>query len=211
MLLLTFVYAPATAPVTVTLIAQDPLAANDPLASEIVRGEVVVTVPPQADELPEATVKPAGKTSVKDIPLRAEAVFGFAIENVSVLVVPVPMLTGEKLLESVGGSGSKHPLMVISSKYIVPVVAEGLPLYCAPAAKIRKYTVLAVLVVVPVMAGEAPFGTQALPLSHTLVFNPVHVVPSVLVSTYQLPEFDKLSRKLYLEEICIPPKRVDVV
>ena len=75
MLLLTFVFAPATAPVTVTLIAQDPLAANDQLASEIVRGEVVVTVPPQADELPEATVKPAGKTSVKDIPLRAEAVF----------------------------------------------------------------------------------------------------------------------------------------
>ena len=115
-LLLTFVYTPATAPVTLTLIAHVPLAANEPPESAIVRGIVVVRVPPQAAELPDDTVRPAGKTSLKFTPLNAEAELGLATENVNVLVEPVPMLAGEKLLERVGGSGSKQPLITISSR-----------------------------------------------------------------------------------------------
>jgi hypothetical protein len=65
-LLLTLLYMPATAPVTVTLNVQVPLAAIVPPVSEMVRGEVRDSVPPeQADAVEEETVKPEGSTSEK--------------------------------------------------------------------------------------------------------------------------------------------------
>src|SRR5260221_4089095 len=102
-LLLTFVYDPAVAPVTVILIVHVPLAAIVPPESEIVRGEVRVKVPAvQAVEVPDVTVKPDGSTSLNETPVKAVVVLGFVSVNVSVLVLPVPMEVGEKLLERFG-------------------------------------------------------------------------------------------------------------
>jgi len=79
------------------------------------------------------------------------------------------------------------------SRYIVPVVAEGLPLYCAPAAKTLKYTVrFPVLAVVAVIA----LVCHAFALLQAPLFIEDQLVPSVLKRTYQLPEFDQLPRKL---------------
>lgn len=194
-LLLVFVYDPAVAPVTVTLIVHVLLAVMVPPESEMVRGEVRVKVPVvQAVEVPEVTVNPEGKTSEKETPVKEVVVFGFAIVNVNVLVLPVLTLVGEKLLDMVGTVGRGQPVIVMPSRYIVPVVTEGLPPYCAPAANTLKYTVVlfvvAVVFVIPVC--------HAFPLFHApvLVFAEFQVEPSVLNSTYQLPEFDQLPCKL---------------
>src|SRR5262245_22140389 len=90
MLLLMFVYEPAVAPVTVTFMVHVPLAASVPPEREIVRGEVSVSVPVvQAVDVPDVTVRPEGRTSEKETPVRAVVVFGLASVNVSVLVLPV--------------------------------------------------------------------------------------------------------------------------
>ena len=76
---------------------------------------------------------------------------------------------------------------------MVPVVAEGLPEYCAPAANTLKYIeVVPVIVVVVVIA----LLCQAFDLSHTPVLPENQVLPFVLVITYQFPEADQLLRKL---------------
>jgi len=125
--------------VTVTLIVQVPLAAMVPPESEMVLGEVLVSVPVvQAVEVPEVTVKPSGKTSVNETPVNAVVELGFVSVKVNVLVLPVGIVVGEKLLDKVGTVGRAQPVMVMPSRYIVPVVTEGLPPYCAPAAKILK-------------------------------------------------------------------------
>lgn len=86
---LIFVCDPATAPVTVTLIVHVPLAASEPPVSEMVRGAVVVNVPPeQADVDAEATVKPSGNVSEKAMPLNALVALGLLRVNVSVLALP---------------------------------------------------------------------------------------------------------------------------
>ena len=142
-LLLTFEYAPAVAPVTVTLMVQVPLAAMVPPESEMVRGEVVVNVPVvQAVAEPEATVKPAGSTSENETPVKAE-VLGLVSVKVNVLVLPVPMLVGEKLLERFGTVGRGQPVMVMLSR---PTEAFGL-LDAAPIALILKVVVLLPVVV----------------------------------------------------------------
>ena len=124
---------------TVTLIVQVPLAAMVPPESEMVLGEVLVSVPVvQAVEVPEVTVKPSGKTSVNETPVNAVVELGFVSVKVNVLVLPVGIVVGEKLLDKVGTVGRAQPVMVMPSRYIVPVVTEGLPPYCAPAAKILK-------------------------------------------------------------------------
>ena len=115
-LLLTFGYVPAAAPVTVTLIVQVPLAAIVPLVSAIVRGAVRVSVPPlQAAEVADATVRPEGRISEKETPVKEVPVFGFVNVKVSVLVVPVPIEIGEKLLERFGAVGRAQPVKVTSS------------------------------------------------------------------------------------------------
>ena len=124
---------------TVTLIVQVPLAAMVPPEREMVLGEVLVSVPVvQAVEVPDVIVKPSGKTSVKETPVKELVELGFVSVNVSVLVLPVEIVVGEKLLDRVGTVGRAQPVMVMPSRYIVPVVTEGLPPYCAPAAKILK-------------------------------------------------------------------------
>lgn len=128
-LLLTFVYEPAAAPLTVTLIVQEPLAASVPPEREIVLGAVVVNVPVvhAVVEL-DTTVSPAGKTSLKETFGKDVVVFGLVMVNVRTLVVPVPMEVGAKLFERFGTVGRGQPVMSMLSKYIVAVA------FCAPAA-----------------------------------------------------------------------------
>lgn len=129
---------------TVTLIVQVPVAAIVPPEREIVRGDVVVSVPPlQADEEEVATVRPEGRTSEKETPVNDVLVLGFVNVNVNVLALPVPMLVGEKLLERVGTVGRGQPVMVILSS---PSEAFGL-LDGAPKALILKVVVLVPVVV----------------------------------------------------------------
>ena len=144
-LLLVFVYEPAAAPVTVTLNTQvPPLAASVPPESEMVLGEVRVKVPVvQTVAVPDVTVNPAGKTSVKETPFKDVVALGFVSVNVSVLVLSVPMDVGEKLLERVGTVGRAQPVNVTSSRCTSAFV------FCAPTALIRN-----VVVLVPVVGAE---------------------------------------------------------
>ena len=119
---------------TVTLIVQVPLA-NVPL-KEIVRGAVTVSVPPlQGEDVEDETVRPNGKTSENETPCKVVEL-GFVSINVSVLVVPVPMDVGEKLLERFGTVGRVHPVNVTSSIWNAALV------FCAPTALMRNVVVL---------------------------------------------------------------------
>ena len=63
-------FEPIVVPVTVTLKVHEVFAASDPPEKEIVLGAVVVSKPLQVAVGPLfATVRPAGKVSVKPIPL----------------------------------------------------------------------------------------------------------------------------------------------
>ena len=115
------------------MIVQLALAASDPPDSEIVLGEVVEAVPPQvfvAAE-PVGTVRPEGKTSENETPVKAVPVLGLAIVNVSVLVLPVTTEVGEKFFEMVGTVGLGQPVILTVSRNIsvVVVLVEGLPVY----------------------------------------------------------------------------------
>jgi len=140
-LLLVFVYEPAVAPVTVTEIVQLPPPESDPPENEIVRGFVLVSVPPQTDEVPLETVNPEGRTSVNEMPLRDVLALGLVTVNVNVPVLPVLIVVGKKLLDMVGTVGRGQPVMEILSS-----PTEAL-LSFAPLKIIRK-----VVVPVPVEA-----------------------------------------------------------
>jgi hypothetical protein len=75
------------APVTVTLNWHWPLAATVAPVKEIPVGFVVVSVPPHTVAVLLATVKPVGSVSLKATPVKAVAVFAFAIVNCSEVVV----------------------------------------------------------------------------------------------------------------------------
>jgi hypothetical protein len=134
--------------VTVTLIVQVPLAAMVPPEREMVLGEVLVSVPVvQAVVVPDVTVKPSGRISVNETPVKDVVALGFASVNVSVLVLPVPIVVGEKLLERLGTVGMGQPLKVMLSR---PTEA---PLSLAPLNIIRN-------VVVPVPVDEAVYVVE---------------------------------------------------
>ncbi len=65
-----FSYTPAAAPVTVTSIVHTQSAIASPPVNVIVRGAVVVRVPPHWVLVEFATVNPSGKTSVNEMPVR---------------------------------------------------------------------------------------------------------------------------------------------
>lgn len=120
------------------MIVQVPLAGRVPPVRAMVRGAVTVNVPVvQAVEELELAASPAGRTSENETPDRA-FVLGLVSVKVRILVLSVGIVTGSKLLERLGTAGRAHPVIVTPSRYIVPVVVEGLPPYCAPAAKILK-------------------------------------------------------------------------
>jgi sorbitol-specific phosphotransferase system component IIC len=98
-----FVYAPAVAPVTVTLNWQWPLAATVAPAKEIPVGAVVVSVPPHTVAVLLATVKPVGSVSVNATPFSTVAAFPFVMVNCSDVVVFNGIEVGLNTLAIVGG------------------------------------------------------------------------------------------------------------
>lgn len=157
---------------TVTLIVQVPLAAIVPPERVIVRGEVVVRMPPlQADEEEEETVRPEGKTSENEIPLNEVPVLGFVSVNVSVLVVPAPMEVGEKLLESVGTEGRAQPVITMLSSSNVDVGFAG---FLVSAWMVN------LVVLLPVVAAVAVAPVCQEPLVVTIAVADENVPPSAL-------------------------------
>jgi hypothetical protein len=104
----TFVFAPPVVPVTFTAKVQVALAARAAPESETVPdAAVAVKVPPPHEPvspLGVATTKPAGKLSVKAIPLRADPLFGFARLNVRVVFPFSATIGTPKALPIVGGA-----------------------------------------------------------------------------------------------------------
>ena len=98
-------FVPAVVPVTVMLNVQFVFAASDPPLNVTVLGAVVVSDPPQVVVGPlVATVNPAGRVSLKLMPLRRVPRLGLVIINVSVAVLPVKIELGENDLARAGGA-----------------------------------------------------------------------------------------------------------
>ena len=92
---------------TVTLNEQLPPAAIVVLDNAIVLVAAVVVrlfVPLQTENVPLATDKPTGNTSVKATPLKAVDVFGLSILKLRVVVLPVKMGFAVKDFARTGGS-----------------------------------------------------------------------------------------------------------
>ena len=71
---------------------------------KVIDPEVLVTVPPHWEAVGAlATVIPLGNVSVNPIPVISVRVFELDIVKLSVLVPPVSIPDGEKLLDKVGG------------------------------------------------------------------------------------------------------------
>jgi hypothetical protein len=99
-----FCFSPTVLPVTVTPKVQVDPAVREPPARATVLGEVVARVPPQAVPEPVLTVRPAGSVSVKATPVRVEAVFGFRIEKLRMVVLPVKIGLAVNVFEMTGGA-----------------------------------------------------------------------------------------------------------
>ena len=98
-------FEPTVVPVTVTLKVHEVFAASDPPEKEIVLGAVVVSEPPQIAVGPLfAIVRPAGKTSLKLIPLSELNKLRLSIESVNVEVWPTRIDAGEKDFSRSGGA-----------------------------------------------------------------------------------------------------------
>ena len=99
------VYAPAAAPVTVTLNWHVPLAATVAPVREIPVGAVVVSVPPHTVLVLLVTVSPVGSVSVNATPV-SDIVLGdgLMIVNCNELVVFSAICAGLKILLMLGGA-----------------------------------------------------------------------------------------------------------
>ena len=154
------------------MIVQVPLAAMVPPLRAIVRGDVIVRVPvPQAAEEEEETVKPEGRTSVNETPVKEVPVLGFVSVNVSVLVLPVPMDVGEKLLERFGTVGRGQPLITMLSRSTVDVAFAG---FLVSAWIVNR------VVLLPVVAAVAVAPVCHEPLGVTTVVAAENAPPSAL-------------------------------
>jgi hypothetical protein len=174
-----FVNTPADAPPTVTLNIQLPLGATDAPVSEIVRvAATVVTVPPQAEKLPSATLNPAGSTSVNATPVIVVEAFKFMMANVRVDVPPTAIEVGLKDLAMLGGLRTVMlaeavlpvpPLVDVTLPVVLVKVPSEAPVTVtlkvqvpppaidAPLSEIVR--VAAVVVTVPLQAAKLPFAT----------------------------------------------------
>jgi hypothetical protein len=140
----TLSYCPSVVPVIGTLKVQVPPAASDPPEKDMVMGDVVESEPPQVVVGPLlATDRPAGKTSVKATPVKAEPAFVLVMLKVSVDVTFLATEVGEKLFVIVGGLVLAQPPKIMLSRYKFP--GEGVVL--APAALILKVVVYEPVVV----------------------------------------------------------------
>jgi hypothetical protein len=98
-------FVPDVVPVTTRLKLQLLFIVRDPPVKEMASGAVVDRDPPHVGVGPLVpTVKPAGRVSVKLMPLKALLIFGFVIVKVRVEVFPVKMDAGSKDLARTGGA-----------------------------------------------------------------------------------------------------------
>ena len=109
---------PAVAPVTVTLKVQLLLGAMLPPDSAMVPGAVAVSVPPpQVDDVPLATVSPAGRASVTPIPVSVVVLLLFVMVKVSTDVPFSGMVAASNDLPIVGGATT----VMVAVLLVVPV------------------------------------------------------------------------------------------
>jgi hypothetical protein len=148
---------------------QVPPGAIDAPLSEIVRvAPTVVTVPPQAEEVPSATLNPAGSTSVKATPVRVVVVFELVMVNVRVDVPPIEIEVGLKDLAMLGGATT---VMLAAAALPLPPLADvTLPvrLFFTPAVAPVTVTLK---VQVPPGAIDAPLS-EIVPVAATVVTVP---------------------------------------
>lgn len=160
-------HTPAEAPVTVTEKLQVPLAANDPPLNEIVLGAVVVSVPPpQVDVLDVATVIPAGKVSVKLMPVSPSELLGLVIVNVRLVVPPTRTLEAPNALLMVGAVAT----LTVAVLLVAPVppfvdVTAPVVLFLTPAVAPVTVTLK---VQVPLAAIVAPESVMTFELIVTV-------------------------------------------
>jgi hypothetical protein len=86
----------------------------------MVRGAVVVSIPPHVDKERDETVNPEGNTSLNETPPKG-LVLGLVSVKARVLVLPVPIEVGKKLLERFGTVGREQPVITMLSRYTVDV------------------------------------------------------------------------------------------
>src|ERR1041385_5244253 len=130
-----FVYCPEAAPVTVTENWQVPFTATVAPVRAIPVGAVVVSVPPQTEEVALATVRPVGSVSVKATPVSATAFAdGLVVVNVNEVVAFSAMLLGLKTLAIDGGATTSIEAEAVPP--VPPSVDVTVPevLFCVPAA-----------------------------------------------------------------------------
>lgn len=177
-LLLIFIYDPATLPRTFTEIVQLAFADNvAPLKLMVDVPAAAVVVPPVSVPTEQDCVRPlgvairspVGRVSEKLTPVNAPVVVGLVSANVSALLVPRAIVVGEKLLESVGTTGRGQPLTMTSSTWTAEVAL------LAPMALIRKAVVVA-----PVVAALIVPEPNQLPLEAVMVESVVYAAPFAL-------------------------------
>ncbi len=195
------VYWPEAAPVTVTLNWHWLLAAMVAPSSAIVAGAVVVNVPPHTVAVLLATVRPAGKVSVKATPLRATLfAAGLVMVKVREVVAPVEIAEGLNALAMEGGATT---VMLAEAVLPAPPSLEltGLVvLFCSPAAVPVTFTlkvhellaaseapnrlttvVFCVAVIVPAPHEPvSPLGVEIIKPEGRVSLNPIPVSPVLL-------------------------------
>ena len=95
---------PAAVPLTVTLKVQLASAAREPPLSAMVDGAVVVTVPPHWEEDPPMTSTPAGRLSLKAMPVRVVVELGLVTVKLSVVDAEVRIGVAANAMEMLGGA-----------------------------------------------------------------------------------------------------------
>src|SRR5437660_1629563 len=146
-------YTPAVVPVTVTLKVQGVPGTTVAPLNEMVRlAAVVVSVPPQTDVLPSATLNPTGKVSLKATPFSVEELLGLVIVNASVEVLPTRIVVGLNDLLIMG-----PPTTVIPAEAVGPVP----PLLDVTFPVVLVYTPAVVPVTVTLNVHGTPGATEA--------------------------------------------------
>jgi hypothetical protein len=123
---------PAAAAVTVTVIAQEPLAGIEPPASRVTAAAPAsgAKVPPQVLLAPGvlATTTPIGSVSVNGAVMLAAVPLELVSVMVRVEVPPAPMLAGLKALATVGRiTGAAAVKVAIAGAVLLPLLVVNAP------------------------------------------------------------------------------------
>jgi hypothetical protein len=175
-----FGQTPVAEPVTVTLndspeppdcLHVAPAASVTPVSVMVLPPLVVTVPPPQAAKLPLATVRPAGRISVKLIPVRVNDAFGLVIVNDRLVVVPSNTLEAPNAFVIVGAAATVNVavLLVVPVPPLVELTAPVV-LFFTPAVAPVTVTLN---VHVPLAGTVAPLSVIT-PVAFTVVSVPPH-------------------------------------